>query len=238
MPDVILGVGALAVGRLVEASRTVPIVFTQVIDPVGSGFVDSLSRPGGNVTGFARFEYGLSAKWLELLKEMAPSVMHVEVIRDPTTAPGIGQWAAIQTVARSFGVELRPLSIRDPAEIDRAIGVFAQYPNSGLIVTESAPAIVHRDLIVRLASHHKLPAVYADRFFVDAGGLMSYGTDTVDQNRRAAAYVDRILKGERPSDLPVQEPTKYQLVINLKTAKALDLSVPPTLLARADEVIE
>ena len=209
-----------------------------VVDPVGAGFVDSLARPGGNATGFIQFEYGLSAKWLELLKEIAPGVTRAAVLRDPTITAGIGQFAAIQSVAPSLGVEVSPIDVRDAGEIERAVTAFARCPNGGLIVTASASAASHRDLIITLAARHKLPAVYSDRFYVAGGGLISYGPDLVDQYRRAAGYVDRILKGEKPADLPVQAPTKYELVINLKTAKALGLEVPPTLLARADEVIE
>ena len=215
-----------------------PIVFVIVADPVGAGFVDSLARPGGNATGFIAFEYGMSGKWLELLKEIAPSVTRVAVLRDPAIAAGIGQFGAIQSVAPSLGVEVSPVNVRDAGEIERAVAAFARTSNGGLIVTASALAIVHRDLIITLAARHKLPAVYFDRFFVTGGGLISYGPDPIDQYRRAAGYVDRILKGEKPADLPVQAPTKYELVINLKTAKALGLTVPPTLLARADEVIE
>ena len=237
-PDVILGSGSPAVGPLLQATRTVPIVFAAVIDPVGAGFVDSLARPGGNATGFTNFEYGTSVKWLELLKQIAPGVTRVAVIRDTAIAAGIGQLGAIQAVASSLGVELVPLNLRDVTEIERTVAAFARFPNGGLIVTGSGLAFVHRDLLVTLAARHKLPAVYFERFFVAGGGLISYGVDLVDQFRRSAAYVDRILKGEKPADLPVQSPTKYELAINLKTAKALGLTVPPTLLARADEVIE
>jgi ABC-type uncharacterized transport system substrate-binding protein len=209
-----------------------------VPDPVGAGFVDSLARPGGNATGFILFEYGISGKWLELLKEIAPGVTRVAVIRDPAITAGIGQFGAIQSVAPSFGVELNPVNVRDAGEIERAIAAFARSSNGGLIVTASALSVVHRDLIITLAARHKLPAVYFARNFVADGGLISYGPDTVDQFRRAAGYVDRILKGDKPADLPVQAPTKYELVINLKTAKALGFEIPPTLLARADEVIE
>ena len=237
-PDVILATGSVTVGPLLQATRAVPIVFVSVPDPVGAGFVDSLARPGGNATGFINFEYGISVKWLELLKEIAPSVRRVGVIRDPTLAVGAGQFGAIQAVAPTFGVELSPVNVRDVAEIGRTVAAFARSSNGGLIVTGSALAVVHRALIVTLAARHKLPAVYFDRFFVTAGGLISYGANQVDQFRRAAGYVDRILKGERPADLPVQAPTKYELVVNLKTAKALGLDVPPTLIARADELIE
>jgi ABC-type uncharacterized transport system substrate-binding protein len=237
-PDVILTAGEPAVAALQRATRTVPIVFAQVPDPVGAGFVDSLARPGGNITGFTVFEYGISGKWLELLKQIAPNVTRVAVLRDPSVASGTGQLGAIQGAAASFGVELRPVDVRDPGEIERALAAFARVANGGLIVTGSAVGVVHRDLIVTLAARHGLPAVYTQRFFVTGGGLISYGPDRVDQYRRAAQYVDRILKGEKPADLPVQAPTKYELVINLKTAKSLGIEVPPTLLARADEVIE
>jgi putative tryptophan/tyrosine transport system substrate-binding protein len=237
-PDVILVIGAPATGSLLQATRTVPIVFVNTTDPVGSGFVDSLSQPGGNATGFLLFEYGISGKWLELLKEIAPRVTRIAVLRDSALTAGSGQLGAIQAVAPSFGVELRPVDVRDVREIERAVGTFARTPGGGLIVTGSSLAVVHRDLIVTLAARHKLPAIYFQRVYVTGGGLISYGPDQIDQFRRAAGYVDRILKGEKVSDLPVQAPTKYELVINLKTAKALGLDVPPTLLARADEVIE
>jgi putative ABC transport system substrate-binding protein len=237
-PDVILAPGSTSLGPLLQATRTVPIVFTTILDPVGAGFVDSLARPGGNATGFIAFEYGLSGKWLELLKQIAPSLMRVAVLRDPATAAGIGQFAAIQSVAPSFGVELRPIDVREAGEIERAVTTFARSLNGGLIVTAGSGSAIHRNVIVTLAARHKLPAVYSDRHFVAGGGLISYGPDRFDQYRRAAAYVDRIFKGEKPADLPVQAPTKYQLAINLKTAKTLGLSVPPTLLASADEVIE
>ncbi len=236
--DIILASGGSVTGPLLQVTRTVPIVFTLTPDPVGAGYVDSLARPGGNATGFTGFEYGMTAKWLELLKEIAPRVTRAAVLRDPALPQGIGQFAVIQSVAPSLGVELRPVDVRDAGEIERAVAAFARMPNGGLIVTASGLAIVHRDLILTLAARHLLPAVYFQRFFVSGGGLISYGADTIDQHRRAAAYVDRILKGEKPADLPVQAPTKYELVINLKTAKALGLDVPPTLLARADEVIE
>jgi putative tryptophan/tyrosine transport system substrate-binding protein len=237
-PDVILASGTVTMGPLLQATRTVPIVFVNVADPVGAGFVDSLSRPGGNATGFMQFEYNLSGKWVELLKQIAPGVTRAAVLRDPAITAGIGQFAIIQSVAPSLGVEVSPVNVREAGEMERAVTAFARAPNSGLIVTASALANVHRDLIVTLATRHKLPAVYYDRYFVTGGGLISYGPDILDQHRRAAAYVDRILKGEKPTDLPVQAPTKYELVINLKTAKALSLTVPPSLLARADEVIE
>ena len=225
-PDVILASGTSAVGPLLQATRTVPIVFTQVTDPVGAGFVDSLARPGGNATGFTVFEYSISGKWLELLKEIAPGVTRAAVLRDPAISGRSGQLGAIQSVAPSFGVELSPVNVRDAGEIERAVAAFARGSNGGLIVTASGLAIVHRDLIITLAARHQLPAVYSDRFFVAGGGLISYGPDSIDQYRRAAGYVDRILKGEKPADLPVQAPTKYELVINLKTAKALGLEVP------------
>jgi putative ABC transport system substrate-binding protein len=237
-PDVILATGSATLGPLLQATRTVPIVFVIVPDPVGAGFVDSLAHPGGNVTGFLMFEYGISGKWLELLRQIAPDVTRVAVIRDPAITAGIGQFAAIQSVAPSFGVELSPVNVREAGEIERAVSTFARASNGGLILTASALATVHRDLIVTLAARHKLPAVYNERFFVTGGGLISYGPDFVDQYRRAASYVDRILKGEKPADLPVQAPTKYELVINLKAAKALGLTIPPSLLARADEVID
>ena len=237
-PDVILTSGTAPVTALLQATRVVPIVFAGVTDPVGAGQVDSLARPGGNATGFILFEYGISGKWLELLKEIAPRVTRVAVLRDPAIAAGTGQLGAIQSAAPSFGVELSPLGVRDPGEIERAITAFARSSNGGLIVTVSTLAGVHRDLIVTLAARYKLPAVYYARYIVAGGGLISYGPDFVDQHRRAAGYVDRILKGEKPADLPVQAPTKYELVINLRTAKALGLEVPPSLLARADEVIE
>ena len=237
-PDVILATAAEHVGPLLQATRSVPIVFVIVPDPVGAGFVDSLARPGGNVTGFTNFDYSMSAKLLELLKQIAPGVTRAGVIRDPIIAVGVAQLAAIQSMAPSLGVEVVPVNVSDAGEIERAVAIFARSSNGGLIVTGSALALVHRHLIVTLAAQYKLPAVYWDRAPVAAGGLMSYGTDLVDQYRRAATYIDRILKGEKPSDLPVQNPTKYELVINLKTAKTLDLTVPPSLLARADEVIE
>jgi putative ABC transport system substrate-binding protein len=237
-PDLILGSGSAAVGPLLQATRTIPIVFAIVPDPVGAGFVDNLARPGGNVTGFMTFESAIGAKWLELLKELAPRVTRAAIIRDPAITAGIGQWSAIQAIAPSLRVEVSPVNVRDPGEIERAITAFAGSANSGMVVTGSALAVVHRDLIVSLASRHKLPATYVERYFAAAGGLISYGPDFVDQFRSAAGYVDRILKGEKAGDLPVQAPTKYDLVINLKTAKAIGLAVPPTLLARADEVIE
>jgi putative tryptophan/tyrosine transport system substrate-binding protein len=237
-PDVIFTSGSAAVGPLQRATRTVPIVFAGVPDPVGAGFVDSLARPGGNITGFAAYEYGLGAKWLELLKQTAPSVTRVAVLRDPTITAGIGLWGAILSVSPAFGVELRPVDVRDAGEIERALAAFSGTPNGGLILTGGPMAIVHRDLIIALAARHRLPAVYYEPYFAAAGGLIAYGPSVPEQYRLAAGYVDRILKGEKPADLPVQAPTKYDLVINRKTAKALGLEVPPTLLARADEVIE
>ncbi len=237
-PDVIFAAGGTSLGALLQATHTVPIVFVVVPDPVGSGFVDSLSRPGGNATGFMQFEYSLSGKWLELLKQIAPDLNRAAVVWDPAIPPGIGQFAVIQSVAPSFGVELRPVNARDPAEIERRIADFARSANGGLIVTASALSVVHRELIVKLAAQYKLPAVYFERQFVGDGGLVSYGSDWVDQHRHAASYINRILRGEKPAELPVQAPTRYELVINLKTAKALGLSLPPSLLARADAVIE
>jgi putative ABC transport system substrate-binding protein len=237
-PDVILAHAATTVGPLLQATRTVPVVFPAVVDPVGAGFVDSLARPGGNATGFMNYEYSLSGKWLELLKQIAPSVTRVAVLRNAATASGPGQFAAIQAVAPSLGVEANPVNVRDAGEIERAVAAFARAPNGGLIVTASPAAALHRELIISLAARHKLPAVYFERPFVAAGGLISYGPDQIDMYRRAAGYVDRILKGEKPADLPVQAPTKYELVINLKTVKALGLAVPQTLRASADEVIE
>jgi putative ABC transport system substrate-binding protein len=238
VPDVILASTTVAVAPLLELTRTVPIVFVNAADPVGGGFVKSLARPGGNATGFAIIEYGMSGKWLELLKEIAPRTARVAVLRDSAVAAGIGQFGAIQAVAPALDVEISPVDVRDASEIERAMAAFASSGNGGLIVTASVLATLHRDLIIRLAARHKLPAVYFAHSFVAGGGLISYGPDYIDQYRRAASYVDRILKGEKPADLPVQAPTKYELAINLKTAKALSLDVPPTLLARADEVIE
>jgi len=237
-PDVILASGGTVVTPLMQATHTVPIVFTQVADPVGGGLVASLSRPGGNATGFTAFEYSISTKWLELVKEIAPRVTRAAVLRDPAIAQGIGQFGAIQSAAPSLGLEVSPINVRDAGEIERDLAAFAREPNGGMIVTASGTSIVHRGLIVALAARYKLPAVYFLRFFVSAGGLISYGPDEIDPHRRAAAYVERILKGEKPADMPVQAPTKYETVINLKTAKALGLTVPPSLLARADEVIE
>ena len=237
-PDLILATGDSTVPPLLQATRTVPIVFPVVMDPVAAGYVDSLARPGGNATGFMNTEYSMGGKWLELLKQIAPGVTRAAVLRDPAIASGVGQFAVIQSVAPPLGVELAPVNVRDAEEIERAVTTFARRSNGGLIVTASALAVVHRDLIITLAARHKLPAIFPFRFHVAGGGLISYGPDTIDPHRRAASYVDRILKGEKPADLPVQAPTKYELVINLKTAKALGLEVPPSLLARADEVIE
>jgi putative tryptophan/tyrosine transport system substrate-binding protein len=238
-PDVILSSASASVAALLQTTRTVPIVFVNVIDPVGAGFVARLARPGGNATGFTPFEYSLSGKWLELFKEIAPNLTRIAILRDPAIATGIGQFAAIQAMApSSSGVELSPIDVRDPGEIERDVAAFARESNGGLIVTASSGAIVHRELIIMLAARHRLPAVYPFRYFVTSGGLISYGPDPIDQFRRAAGYVDRILKGEKAADLPVQSPTKYELAINLKTAKALGLTMPPSLLARADEVIE
>ena len=237
-PDVILATGSSTVGPLQQATRSVAIVFAIVPDPVGAGFVESLARPGGNATGFLMFEYGISGKWVELLKQIAPAVTRAAVIRDPAITGGIGQWSAIQAVAPSFGMELIPVGVRDAGEIERGLTAFARRSNGGLIVTASPLATVRRDLIIALAARHKLPAVYYERFFAAAGGLISYGPDFIDQFRRAAGYVDRILKGEKSADLPVQAPTKYELVINLKTAKALGIDIPTSVLARANEVIE
>jgi putative tryptophan/tyrosine transport system substrate-binding protein len=238
-PDVILaGSGTTTVAPLLQATRTVPIVFVVVIDPVGAGFVASLARPGGNTTGFLMFEYGQSGKWLEVLKEIAPGVKRVAVLRDPTIASGIGQLGAIQSAAPSLGMEVSPVNVRDVGEIERNIAALAHSSNGGVVVTASPEASRHRGLIVTLTARHRLPAVYAYRSFVIDGGLISYGPDMVDQYRRAAGYVGRILNGEKPADLPVQAPTKFELVINLKTAKALGLDVSPQLLAHVDEVIE
>ena len=233
-----LASGTIALAAVQQISHTIPVVFVNLVDPVSGGFVESLARPGGNATGFLLFEFGISGKWLELLKEIAPRVMREAVLRDPTVVQGIGQLGAIQSAASQLGVEFRPVGVRDAGEIERGITDFARGSNGGLIVTAGTRARDHRELIIGLAAQHRLPAVYFNRLFVEAGGLISYGADTIDPLRRAAGYVDRILKGEKPADLPVQAPTKYELVINLKTAKALGLDVPPTLLARADEVIE
>jgi ABC-type uncharacterized transport system substrate-binding protein len=238
VPDLILAASGSTMPPLLHATRTVPIVFVQVADPVGNGFVASLARPGGNATGFTNIDFSMSAKWLELLKQIAPGATRAAVLRDSTEPTGIGQWGALQSVAPSFTLELTPVGVSDPGEIERAIAGFANLPNGALIVTASAPTAVHRDLIIALATRHRLPAVYAYKYFITSGGLISYGPDTIDPYRRAASYIDRILKGEKPADLPVQAPTKYELVINLKTAKALGLEIPDGLLARADEVIE
>jgi putative tryptophan/tyrosine transport system substrate-binding protein len=237
-PDIILASGTLAVTALQRINRTLPIVFASVADPVGAGIVDGLAHPGGNTTGFMLYEYNLGAKYLELLKEIAPSVKRVAIIRNAANPAGIAIFGALQNAAQSLGLEASPINIRDAGEIERSVAAFARSPNGGLIVTQSASATIHRDLIIALAARHKLPAVYSLRYDVTGGGLVSYGPDIVDQFRQAAAYVDRILKGAKPADLPVQAPTKYLLVINVKTAKALGLTVPETLLARADEVIE
>jgi putative ABC transport system substrate-binding protein len=237
-PDVILAAGNTATGPLLQASPTIPIVFVNVGDPVGTGLVASLAQPGGNVTGFTSFEFGMSGKWLELLKDIAPSTKKAAVLRDRSNLSGIGQLGAIQSAAPSFGLELRPIDARDAGEIENAITTFSREENGGLIVLPTGLTTVHRDLIVGLAARHHLPAVYPWRYFVAGGGLVSYGPDIIDQYRRAASYVDRILRGERPPDLPVQQPTKFELAINLKTAKALGVAIPPALLARADEVIE
>jgi len=238
VPNIILAGGTLSVAAVQQASRSVPIVFAGVGDPVGAGFVDSLAQPGGNVTGFMAFEYSLSGKWLELLKEVAPGVKRAAVLRYAANPSGPVNFGVIQALAPSLGVEVSAVNVRDAGEIERSIAAFARSPNGGLVVTPNADATIHRDLIIALAARHKLPAVYGNRFSVTGGGLVSYGPDWVDQYRRAAGYVDRILKGAKPADLPVQAPTKFELVINLKTARALGLEVPPTLLARADEVIE
>jgi putative ABC transport system substrate-binding protein len=237
-PDVILATGSATVGPLLQATRSIPIVFAIVPDPVGAGYVNSLARPGGNATGFISFEYGIGAKWLELLKEIAPGVTRVAVMRDPAISAGIGLFGAIQSVAPSLGLEASTINVRDAGEIEHAVTTFARSANGGLIITGSALAVLHRRLIIALAARHKLAAVYFERGFVADGGLISYGANFVAQYRQAAGYVDRILKGEKPADLPVQAPTKYELAINLKTAKALGLTVPPSLLTRADEVIE
>jgi len=237
-PSVVLTVSSAATGPLLQATRTVPVVFVEVAEPVGAGFVETLARPGGNATGFMLFEYGIGAKWLELLKEIAPGVKRVAFLQDPAIAAGPGQFGAMQALAPSLGVEVRPIKVRDAGEIEHAMTALARPANGGLIVPATAAQRVPRDVIIKLAAQHRLPAVYSGRDFVTLGGLMSLGPDRVDQYRRAAAYVDRILRGEKPADLPVQHPTKYELVINLKTARGLGLEVPPTLLARADEVIE
>jgi ABC-type uncharacterized transport system substrate-binding protein len=238
LPDVILASGSAAAAPLLQATRAVPIVFVNTPDPVGAGYVKNLARPGGNATGFLLFEYSIGGKWLDLLKQIAPEVNRVAVLRDAAISAGLGQYAAVQSAAASFGVEVSAVDLRDVSEIERDIAAFATTPGGGLVVSASPIATSHRDLIVKLAARHKLPAIYYERFFVAEGGLISYGPDIVDQFRRAPSYVDRILKGEKPADLPVQAPTKYELVINLKTAKALNLNVPNTLIGRADQLIE
>jgi ABC-type uncharacterized transport system substrate-binding protein len=237
-PDIIVVSGSTYLELLLKSSRSIPIVFVLVPDPVGSGYVESMSRPGGNATGFVMFEYGLAAKWLELLKQVAPDVKRAAILRDASISLGIGQFAVIQSVAPSLGVDVVPISLRDPTEIEHAVAAFARSANGGLISTSSAFAAAHRDLIITLAARHKLPAVYIARLYVASGGLISYGPNFINQYRQAASYVDRILKGEKPADLPVQAPTKYELAVNLKTAKALGIDVPQTILTRADEVIE
>jgi putative ABC transport system substrate-binding protein len=237
-PDIVFATGSPTLEPLLQATHAVPIVFVQVADPVGGGLIDSLSRPGGNATGFATADYVSAGKWLEIFKEIAPNVKRALLLRDSGTFSGIGQWAAAEAFAQSFELELRPVNATIPAEIERAVGALARDAYGGIIVTNSGPAIVHRDLIIALAARYHLPAVYPQRGFVAAGGLVSYGPNTIDPNRRAASYVDRILKGAKPNDLPVQNPTKFDLVVNLKTAKALGLTIPATILARADEVIE
>jgi putative ABC transport system substrate-binding protein len=237
-PTIIVAFGSSAVAPLLQATRRVPVVFAGVVDPVSAGYVASLARPGGNATGFLLFEYSISGKWLELLKQIAPGLKRVAVLRDPTISAGIGQFAVIQSVSPSLGVDVTPVGVADAAEIERSIATFADLLNGGLILTASALSIKHRDLVIALAARYKLPAIEWDRESVGGGGLMAYGPDVLDHYRRAASYVDRILKGEKPADLPVQAPTKYELVINLRTAKALGLTVPPSFLARADEVIE
>jgi ABC-type uncharacterized transport system substrate-binding protein len=237
-PDVILATGGAGAAAMLQATRSIPIVFVIVPDPVGSGFVESLAQPGGNATGFMMFEYDLSAKWLELLKEIAPNVTRAAVLRDAAIAAGIGQFAVIQSVARSVGLDVRAINLSNADEIERSVTAFARVPNSGLVLTASALSAVHRDLIISLAARFSLPMTYHERYYVAAGGLVSYGANFIDQYRRAAGYVDGIFKGAKPAELPVQVPTKYDLTINLKTARTLGLTVPPTLLARADEVIE
>ena len=237
-PDVILASGSVSTGPLLQATRSIPIVFVHTPDPVGAGFVNSMPRPGGNATGFINFEYGMGAKWLELLKQIVPSLTRAAIVRDPAITAGIGQWGAIQSVAPSLSIDVIPINMLNAGEIEQAVANFARSSNGGLIVTGSGLAVANRELLVTLAARHKLPAVYYERLFVAAGGLASYGADLIEQYRQAAGYIDRILKGEKAADLPVQAPTKYELVINLKTTKALGLEVPPILLARADEVIE
>jgi len=236
-PDVIVSIGSISVAPLQQATRTIPIVFMNVPDPVGAGFVESIAHPGGNITGFSNFEYSMSGKWAELLKQIAPNVTRALVFRDPTSAAGIGQFAAVRSVAQSLGVELTPVNVRDTDEIERAVAAFARSGNGGVIVTAGGTA-AHRKLIISLAARYKLPSVYPYRYYAEDGGLITYGPNSHDQVRRAAGYVDRILKGEKPADMPVQAPTKYELIVNLKTAKALGLTIPQSLLATADEVIE
>jgi putative ABC transport system substrate-binding protein len=237
-PDVILASGGSVVAALLQATHSVPIVFTQTPDPVGAGFVDNLARPGGNVTGFSIFDYNIAGKWLELLKQVAPNTTRAAVIRDAGTPQGIGQFSAVNAVAPSLGIEVSPINSSDLGDVERAISVFARNLNSGLIVTGSNFAIINRERIIQVVNQHKLPAVYPLRFFIPAGGLISYGPDAIDPHRRAAGYVDRILHGEKPAEMPVQAPTKYEMVVNLKTAKSVGLTIPSTLLARADEIIE
>jgi ABC-type uncharacterized transport system substrate-binding protein len=237
-PDVIVATGGTSIGPLLQATRTIPVVFANVPDPVGSGFVESLSRPGGNATGFVQFEYNLSGKWLDLLKQISPNVQNIAVLWDPTIIAGVGQLAVIQSVAPALGVEVRAINVRDASEIERAIAAYSKLLNVGMIVAASALALIHRNLIVATAARYKLPTIYFQKTFVTAGGLISYGPDFLDQYRRAAGYIDRILKGDKPAALPVQAPTKYELIINMKAAKALGLNVPPALTTRADEVIE
>lgn len=239
LDDIVLANGSAAVSVLQQVSRTVPIVFVQVPDPVGAGFVESLAQPGGNVTGFTNFDYSIGGKWLELLKEIAPGVARVALLRDPRNPAGSGQWGAMQSAASAFGLELSPIDARtDAGDIERAIKAFARAPNGGLVMTASATFAAHRNLVIALAARHRLPAIYPYRYHVTSGGLISYGPDNIEQHRRAATYIDRILRGERPADLPVQAPTKYELVLNLKTARSLGLEVPPKLLVRADDVID
>jgi putative ABC transport system substrate-binding protein len=237
-PDVLVATGGASLGPLVEATKTTPIVFAQVPDPLGSGFIDSLSRPGGNVTGFASFDYTIAGKWLGLLKQIVPSATHIAILWDPSYAPGVGQFAVLQAVAPSLSVELIPIKVQDAAEMERSMAAFARSTNGAMVVTASALALAHRELIIKLAAQNRLPAIYVERHFVIAGGLISYGGNSTEPYRLAGGYVDRILKGEKPGDLPVQAPTRYELVINLKTAKALGVTIPPTLLTTADEVIE
>jgi putative tryptophan/tyrosine transport system substrate-binding protein len=237
-PDVLVATTTPAVAALQQATRTLPIVFAAVVDPVGAGFVTNLAQPGGNTTGFALYEYGISGKWLALLKEIAPNVTRAAIARDPSTASGIGQLGALQAVAPSLGIELTPVDVRDESELERAVTLFARRPNGGIIITASPTARMKREKVIALVAQHRLPTIYPFRYFISAGGLVCYGPNVIEQYRLAADYVSRVLKGEKPADMPVQAPTKYELVINLKTAKALGLTVPPTLLARADEVIE